>query len=123
LSNTGVKYIGTKQTEQLQIVIKEAKMAGSQPYKCDFHIHTPISKCYKDKSVTPDGIIQAALGKGLDAIAITDHNSIEGISGVIAASAGTGIIVFPGFELTAAGGHIIAIFDPGTKLFTLAEVV
>jgi len=98
-------------------------MAGTQFYNCDFHIHTPVSKCYKDKTVTADAIVKTALDKGLNAIAITDHNSHEGIADVMEAAKGTGLVVFPGFELTAEGGHLIALFDPNIDLSKLDDVL
>lgn len=98
-------------------------MAGTRFFNCDFHIHTPISKCYKDRSATPDAIIKAALDKGLSAIAITDHNAHDGIAGVMQAANGTDLIVFPGIEITAEGGHIIALFNPTTDLNKLDDVL
>jgi predicted metal-dependent phosphoesterase TrpH len=66
-------------------------MPGSELYRCDFHIHTPTSLCYKDKTATPEAIVKAALDKGLDAVAITDHNSHDGILGVMNAAKGTSL--------------------------------
>jgi len=89
--------------------------------KLDLHVHTPASKCFGDKSVTPEAIVQAALSKGLHGIAITDHNSGEWIDKIKAAAQATPLVVFPGAEITCMGGlggiHIIAIFDPreGTR--------
>jgi ABC-type lipoprotein export system ATPase subunit len=98
-------------------------MPGSKLYHCDFHIHTPTSLCYKDKTATPEKIVKAALDKGLDAIAITDHNSHAGVLGILNAAKGTNLIVLPGFELTAKGGHILAIFDPETNLDKLDDAL
>lgn len=42
----------------------------------DFHIHSCLSPCADDE-MTPNNIINMSLLKGLDAIAITDHNSIR----------------------------------------------
>jgi hypothetical protein len=56
------------------------------------------------------------LSKGLDGIAITDHNSGAWVDDVRAAAAKTPLVVFPGVEITFAGGkegvHLIALFDP-----------
>jgi PHP family Zn ribbon phosphoesterase len=89
--------------------------------KLDLHLHTPASKCFADKSVTPEGIVKAALAKQLDGIAVTDHNSGAWVDSVKKAAEGTNLVVFPGVEITCMGGkdgiHIIALFDPkaGTK--------
>jgi ABC-type cobalamin/Fe3+-siderophores transport system ATPase subunit len=98
-------------------------MAGSQFYNCDFHVHTPASLDYKDKSATPESIVQTAIENGLNAIAITDHNSHESISEIREAAEGTGLVILPGFEVTAQGGHIIAIFEPDTKLEKLDDAL
>ena len=76
----------------------------------DLHVHTPKSACYSDMSVTPEEIVDAALADGLEAIAITDHNTIEGIEEVRQAATERGLCVFPGIELSTAGGHILVLF-------------
>jgi hypothetical protein len=107
----------------LQSCYLEETMSGTKLYHCDFHIHTPTSLCYKDKTGTPEDIVNMSIEKGLDAIAITDHNSHEGILGVMNVAKEKGLIVFPGFELTARGGHILAIFDPDTNLDRLDDAL
>jgi predicted metal-dependent phosphoesterase TrpH len=83
--------------------------------KVDLHVHTPVSTCYGEKSVTPENIVNAALAAGLQAIAVTDHNAYEGIQNVSQAGAGKGLVVFPGVELSTKEGHFVAIFDVGTS--------
>ena len=43
-------------------------------YKVDLHIHSCLSPC-GSLDMDPESIVETALRKGLDAIAITDHNS------------------------------------------------
>lgn len=89
--------------------------------KLDLHVHTPASSCFADRRVTPDQIIQAAIARGLDGLAVTDHNSGGWIDRVKDAARGRPLTIFPGVELTCTGGkegiHIIALFDPqcGTR--------
>lgn len=86
--------------------------AGLHFRKVDLHTHTPASDCFLDKTVTPDGFVRAAIGAGLDVVAVTDHNSGSWVDLVKAAAARTGLTVFPGVEITVQGGvHIIALFD------------
>ena len=73
--------------------------------KFDLHIHTPASFCYGDKSVRPEKIVEAAVGCGMDAIAITDHNTFASINGVRRAAKGLNLTIFPGAELTTKSGH------------------
>lgn len=79
--------------------------------KLDLHIHTPKSACYGDKSVSPEAIVDAAVSAGLDAIAITDHNSFEAIEQIRKAAEKTNLIIFPGVELSLNEGHFIALFE------------
>ena len=95
---------------------------GLKFHKIDLHIHTPASKCFADKNVTPAKIVETALAKGLSAIAITDHNTGAWIDLVKEEGSRKGLVVFPGVEISAAGGgegtiHIMGIFDAskGTK--------
>lgn len=60
----------------------------------DLHLHTTAS----DGSVRPAQIVQLALQAGLDAIAITDHDTFDGIEQAKAQSSGLQII--PGIELS-----------------------
>jgi PHP family Zn ribbon phosphoesterase len=84
--------------------------------KLDLHLHTPASRCFGDKSVTPDAIVAEAKNKGLSGIAVTDHNSGAWVDLVKAAAERSKLVVFPGVEITCAGGtsgiHLIALFDP-----------
>lgn len=85
---------------------------GLQFRKVDLHTHTPASKCFLDNSVTPEQIVQVAVSAGLDAVAITDHNSGAWIDRVREAATGTPLTVFPGVEITVAEGfHVVALFD------------
>ena len=92
-----------------------AKLRGLSFKKLDLHLHTPASEDF-DGAVTAQDIIVQAIDRGLDGIAVTDHNSAEWIDAVKTAAEGTSITVFPGVEITCSGGkgglHILAIFDP-----------
>lgn len=61
---------------------KENEIPGLVYRKIDLHIHTPASKCFDDKFVTPEDIIKKAISEGLNAIAITDHNTGEWVDKV-----------------------------------------
>jgi hypothetical protein len=97
-------------------MIQETESPGLVYRKIDLHTHTPASKCFDNKSsVAPEDIINKALSEGLDAIAITDHNTGEWID-VVKNAAKNKLVVFPGVEISATGGkdgtvHIIGIFD------------
>ena len=76
----------------------------------DFHIHTALSPC-ADKDMTPNNIVNMSILKGLDAIAITDHNSMENCEACIELSKNKDILVIPGMELqTKEEIHLLCLF-------------
>jgi len=93
--------------------------------KFDLHIHTPASKCFYNKNVTPEQIVQKAIQMKLSAIAITDHNTGEWVDKIKIAAKGTSLIVFPGVEITVgdAHNHIIAILDKDKTTRDIEEVL
>jgi len=102
----------------------------AQYKKVDFHIHTPESRCYEDHvrpeanlCTSPQDIVEAALAAGLDAIAIVDHNTAEGIDDIREVAQKNGLCVFPGMELTARGGHVLSLFGPDTPVETLRQLL
>ncbi len=84
--------------------------------KVDLHIHTPKSICYNDKSVTSEQIVNTALGRSLEVLAITDHNTVGAIEDIRQISGKNGLFVFPGVELSTKIGHVIAIFELDTSV-------
>ena len=60
----------------------------------------------------PSLIIEEALAKGIQLIAITDHNASYNVSAVIKASENSGLIVLPGMEIqTKEEVHVLCLFD------------
>ncbi len=64
--------------------------------KIDLHIHTNFS----DGDNSPQEIVQMALHKNLAAIAITDHDTVEGIGPAEREAQGTKLEIIPGVELS-----------------------
>jgi len=84
-------------------------------YKCDFHIHSALSPC-ADDDMTPGNIVAMAKLKGLDAIAITDHQSCGNVLSAINFGKKLGVEVIPGMELeTAEEFHCICLFPSYEK--------
>lgn len=94
---------------------------GSAFRKADLHVHTPRSLCFSEDSVTPQQIVETALDKGLDIIAITDHNSVAAIDEILETAMNKDLFVFPGVELSTSGGHVVAIFDLDTSVSVLED--
>jgi len=71
--------------------------------KIDMHVHT----WYSDSTASVDEVLEAARFKGLDGVAITDHNTVVG---ALEAERKRGdLIVIPGEEVSTLHGEIIAL--------------
>lgn len=75
----------------------------------DFHIHSCLSPC-GDDDMTPNNIVNMSIIKGLDAIAVTDHNSCGNVRAVTEVADGR-ILVVPAMEIeTSEEVHMVALF-------------
>lgn len=76
----------------------------------DLHVHTNLS----DGTFSPEKVVEYSKVKGLDAIAITDHDCVMGITPAVIAAKGIDLEIIPGVELTAELGeeeiHILGYF-------------
>ncbi|MBS3957199.1 MAG: PHP domain-containing protein [Clostridiales bacterium] len=85
--------------------------------RIDLHVHTTAS----DGTLTPSETVALAAAKGLDAIAITDHDSVEGVEEALSAAESTehAPIVIPGVELSSVHDdrdvHILGYFVDHTN--------
>ncbi len=80
----------------------------------DLHTHSTAS----DGSDTPAGLVERADALGIETLALTDHDTLEGISEARAAAERVGIDLVPGVELSlewAKGGmHLVVLWlEPG----------
>jgi predicted metal-dependent phosphoesterase TrpH len=71
---------------------------------CDLHVHTNFSK---DGESSVEEILKKAEEVGLDAIAITDHDSIEGAKKALSCT--SSVLVIPGTEVSTKQGHLIVL--------------
>ncbi len=77
----------------------------------DLHIHTCLSPC-GDSDMTPNNVINMALIKGLNVIAVTDHNSLANAEALMQVGEANGLLVIPGMEIeTSEEVHVVALFD------------
>ncbi len=112
-------------------------------------MHTPASADYKQRGVNYLQILQRADERGLDVIAITDHNTVAGIGAIRTRieelrllerldrlnedekleldeyrRLGSKLLILPGFEFTATlGFHILGIFTPETSVRELEHIL
>ncbi len=77
---------------------------------CDLHAHSNCS----DGADAPEALISIAKAAGLGAVALTDHNSIAGLSRFESSAKASGVIAVPGIEVTAGylgkEVHILGLF-------------
>lgn len=87
------------------------------PFSCpddiagaDLHVHT----LHSDGSASPIAVVEKAKEVGLEAIAITDHDTTSGVAEAIRHGRKIGLEVIPGVELSASDHageiHIVALF-------------
>lgn len=84
--------------------------------RIDLHVHTTAS----DGSLRPSEAVALAAKEGLAALAVTDHDTADGIGEAAAAALEYGIELVPGIELSVdykgRGIHILGYFiDPENK--------
>lgn len=83
---------------------------AKQPGRLDLHLHTT----YSDGSLPPAEVVVRAHKAGVSALAITDHDSVDGIPEAMEAGARLGIEVIPGIEISSRLGdievHILGYF-------------
>lgn len=92
-------------------------------YAVDLHVHSGLSPC-SDNDMTPNNIINMASIKGLDIIAITDHNSMGNIRAFIECAEESNILVVPGMEMeTREEVHLICLFPEEEKALAMQELV
>ena len=88
----------------------------------DLHIHSALSPC-GDNDMTPNNIVNMSLLKGLDIIAVTDHNSCGNIRAVQKA-AGDKLLVVPGMEIeTSEEVHVVCYFPDVESAEKMNELV
>ena len=77
---------------------------------CDLHTHSVFS----DGTWTPEELIREACSIGLSAIALTDHNTVDGLNRFLNAAKGTEIEAIPGVEFSTdyldMDIHIVALY-------------
>jgi len=92
----------------------------------DLHIH---SKYSTDSSLSVDDILERAVRKGLDGIAICDHNTVDGSLCAIqrAKDLDLPLLVIPGIEISTLDGHLIVLgirenIQPGLPVLETIDI-
>ena len=74
--------------------------------KCDLHIHTLYSY---DSSSLPKEMVDMALKRGINCLAITDHGQIKGAIEAIDYAKGKPILIIPGIEVKTKEGDVLGL--------------
>jgi predicted metal-dependent phosphoesterase TrpH len=67
----------------------------------DLHTHSTAS----DGSCTPERLVELALGVGLKALALTDHDTLAGVEAARRRAEGTGLLFIAGVEIEIESDH------------------
>ena len=76
--------------------------------RADIHMHTNLG----DGTASPARVIAEAGRRGLDVIAVTDHDHLEGAKRVadLLAQSDNSLGMIPGIEVTTRQGHLLGLF-------------
>ncbi|MFC4598571.1 PHP domain-containing protein [Cohnella hongkongensis] len=69
--------------------------------KYNYHMHS----IHSDATNTPEELIDLAREHGIKAVALTDHDTIDGVAAFMAAAEGTDLEAIPGVEISSRIGH------------------
>jgi len=104
----------------MEVSVKNAwEWPGSRWWRVDLHAHSPASHDFQnDGTAGADAArrwMESARDTGLDAVAVTDHNSSKFVTALqqAASEVDNAPVLFPGVELTASDGtHLLLIANP-----------
>jgi PHP family Zn ribbon phosphoesterase len=93
------------------------------PFRAELHVHTVLSPCAEVEMIPPLIVEECEL-RGINLIAITDHNSSANIASVQKAAQGHQLTVLPGMELqTIEEVHSLCLFDTLEQITEFQKIV
>lgn len=89
----------------------------------DLHIHSCLSPC-ASAEMTPNNIVLMAKLKGLDIIAVCDHNHTGNLKAVEELAGAQGILLLPGLELeTSEEIHLLCYFSSVNSILQMQSAM
>ncbi len=96
--------------------------AGARFYKCALQVNPHhYGETFRGKPSGGDtishaqAIVDKAVELGIEVLAVTDHNSVDGVAAFRSASLNRPVHIFPGFELSSSEGvHLLCLYPPDT---------
>jgi PHP family Zn ribbon phosphoesterase len=74
--------------------------------------------------MSPRAIVEKSLERGLDIIALCDHNSAENVGAAMRAGSQKGICVLPGMEINSSEEvHTLALFETELQALKMQELI
>ena len=90
---------------------------------CDLHTHSVFS----DGTCTPAQIIDSAVSLGLKAVALTDHDSVDGLPDFLSAASGKPIEAIAGAEFAVMQEdtelHLLGLFIPTAAFSQISQLM
>ncbi len=75
--------------------------SGAAPLRFDLQSHS----VYSDGELAPAEVVARAAASGIELLALTDHDTVEGVEEALAAGAEHGVAIVPAVELSAVHGE------------------
>lgn len=95
-------------------------LGGARFYRCALQVNPHhYAQTYQGQTTQGDElshaqqIVDKAVDLGIEVLAITNHNSVEGVATFRASSRNRPVHIFPGFELSSSEGvHLLCLYPP-----------
>ncbi|MGM0912947.1 MAG: PHP domain-containing protein [Pseudomonadota bacterium] len=86
-----------------------------EPLRIDLHMHSTAS----DGALPPAEVVALCAARGLTHMALTDHDTLEGVAEAAAAARREGLVLIPGTELSTQwrgiGIHVVGLLPDGVQ--------
>ena len=102
--------------------MKDHPYRGARFYRCALQVNPHhYAQTFRGQASQGDAlshaqeIVEKAVEMGIEVLAVTDHNSVDGVAAFRSASLHRPVQIFPGFELSSSEGvHLLCLYSPDT---------